>query len=59
MAQFSNLSVDLSAPSILTPRVRVPSTASMLLSIYIDWSHVEKTKINKKAGIRPLKMFNR
>ena len=48
--------MDSSAPSILPPRVRVPSTPSMLLSIYIDLCHVEKTKINKKeAGIGPFK----
>ena len=41
-------SVDYSAPSMLTPQVRVPSTPSMLLSIYIDLCHVEKTKINKQ-----------
>ena len=41
-------SVDLSAPSILAPRVRIPNTPSMLLSIYL-W-HVEKTKINWKRG---------
>ena len=29
-------SVDLSAPSILPPRVRVTSTPSILLSIYIE-----------------------
>ena len=46
-------SVDSSAPSILLPRVQVPSTPSMLLSIYIDLCHEEKTKINKKAGIGP------
>ena len=43
-------SVDSSAPTILPPRVRVPSTPSMLLSIYIDLCHVEKTKINKKEA---------
>ena len=41
-------SVDSSAPSILTPQVRVPSTPSTLLPIYIDFYHVEKTNINKK-----------
>ena len=46
-------SVDSSAPSILLPRVQVPSTPSMFLSIYIDLCHEEKTKINKKAGIGP------
>ena len=40
-------SVDLFAPSILLPQVLVPSTPSMLLSIYIDFSHVENTKMNK------------
>ena len=50
-------SVDLSAPSILLPRVRVPSILSMLLSIYIwflsckkdenkqkrpEWAHLKK-----------------
>ena len=49
-------SVDSSTPTILPPRVRVPSTPSMLLSNYIDLCHVEKTKINKKeAGIDTLK----
>ena len=40
--------VDSSLPVILLPRVQVPRTPSMLLSIYIDLCHVEKTKINKK-----------
>ena len=40
-------SVDLFEPSILLPQVLVPSTPSMLLSIYIDFSHVENTKMNK------------
>ena len=40
--------MDSSAPSILPPQVRAPSTPSTLLSIYIDLCHVEKTKINKK-----------
>ena len=43
-------SVDSSAPSILLPRVRVPSTPSMLFSIYIchlNWN-VKRMKINKK-----------
>ena len=49
-------SVDSSTPTILPPRVRVPSTPSMLLSIYVDLCHVEKTKINKKgARIGPFK----
>ena len=43
-------SVDLSAPSTLPPRIRVPSSPPMLLSIYIDLCHVEKTKIKQKEG---------
>ena len=42
-------SVDSYAPSILLPQVQVRSTLSMLLSIYIDFCHVDKTKINKKS----------
>ena len=41
-------------PSILLPQVRVPSTPSMLLSIYFELCQVEKTKINKKRpGLAP------
>ena len=47
-------SVDLSAPSILPPRVRVPSTQSNLLSIYI-WivSCGKDENKQKEAGIGP------
>ena len=41
-------SVDSSVPSILPPWVWVPSSPSMILTIYIDLCHVDKTKINKK-----------
>ena len=51
-------SVDLSAPSILPPQVRVRSTPSTPLSIYIDLYHVEKVNINKKeAGIDRLRKY--
>ena len=51
-------SVDSSVPSILPPRVRVPSTPSMLLSIYILQFtiyilHLEKMKIKREVGIGP------
>ena len=49
-------SVDSSAPSILPPRVRVPSTPSMLFLIYIchlNWN-VKGTKINKKRPGWPI-----
>ena len=39
--------IRLSLPSC-GPRLEVPSSPSMLLSIYIDLCHLEKTKINKK-----------
>ena len=56
----SHSSVDLSAPSILPPWVWVPSTPSMLLSIFIDLGHVEKTNINKKeAGIGSFKKLKK
>ena len=35
-------------PFILPPRVRVPSTPSTLVLIFIDLCHGEKTKINEK-----------
>ena len=57
-------SVDSSAPSIRLPRVRVPSTPSMLFSIYIchlNWN-VKRTKINKKrpglAHFKKKQMYN-
>ena len=61
-----NSSVDSSAPSILPPRVRVPSTPSMLFQfilfkLYICQlnSNVKRTKINKKeAGITPFLKHN-
>ena len=49
-------SADSSALSILPPRVRVPSTPSMLFSIYIchlNWN-VKRTKINKKRPGWPI-----
>ena len=53
--------MDLSAPSILPPRVRVPSTPSMLFSIYIVQivylSYELQCEMNenkeKEAGIGP------
>ena len=41
-------SVDLSAPSILLPRVRVPSILSMLLSIYIWFLSCKKDENKQK-----------
>ena len=41
-------SVVLSAPTILWPRVRIPSTPSMLFSICIEIVMRKRTKINKK-----------
>ena len=43
-------SVDSSVPNILPPRVRVPSTPSMLLSFIVLCyiCHLKRTKINKK-----------
>ena len=54
-------SVDSSAPSIMLPQVRVPSTPSMLFSIYIKFKlyncnlnwNVKRTNINKKRPIGP------
>ena len=54
-------SVDSSVPTILPPRVWVPSTPSMLVSLlvfvlYLPW---EKNKIKQKeAEFGPLKSFN-
>ena len=50
-------SVGLSAPSILPPRVWIPSTPSMLLFELKLW-HDEKTKINRKRG-RNWPIFNK
>ena len=49
-----NCSLDLSAPSILLPRFRVPSTPSTLLSIYI-WivSCGKDENKQREAGIDP------
>ena len=47
-------SVVLSAPTILWPRVRIPSTPSTLFSICIEIVLRKERKINKKeAGIGP------
>ena len=46
--------LDSSVPSILPPWVWVPNTQSVLLSIYIDLCHVEKTNINKRARDWPI-----
>ena len=49
-------SVDLSAPSILLPWVKVPSGDLRFYQIIIELCDVEKTKMSKKqAGIGPLK----
>ena len=54
--ECNNSSVDSSAPSILPPRVRVPSTPSMLSSIYIWFMSCRKFKNKEKeAGIGPFK----
>ena len=47
-------SVDLSAPSILPPQVRIPSTSAMLLSNYI-WivTCIKDENKQKEAGIGP------
>ena len=50
-------SVDSFAPSILPPRVQVPSTPSTLLSPYNDLCHEEKTKKQKEAGISAFKKW--
>ena len=45
-----NRSVDPSAPSILQPRVRIPSTTFVLdFHLYLDCG-VKRTNINKKIG---------
>ena len=44
-------SVDSSAPSILPPRVRVPSTPFTLLLIYIDLCCVEKDKNKQNVAM--------
>ena len=49
-------SVDLSTSSILPPRILVPSTPSMLLSIYIWFVSCRKDENKQKeAGIGPFK----
>ena len=56
-------SVDSSAPTILLPPVRVPSTLSMLLSLQSNLCyicHVKRTKITKKRpGLAHLKNITR
>ena len=53
-AQCRHSSEDSSAPSILLPQVRVPSTPSTLLSIYIWIESCGKDKNKQKeAGIGP------
>ena len=46
----SHSSVDSLAPSILPPRVRVPSTSTMLYSIYIWIDSFGKDKTDMKRG---------
>ena len=54
LSGFRHSSVDSSVPSILLPRVWLPSTPSMLLSFIVKFVHIlsmwceKRTKINKK-----------